>query len=399
MEIQVPINYEQKAKITVFGVGGGGGNAIQHMIANGLSDVTFVAANTDVQALALSNAENKIQLGPQCTKGLGAGARPEVGRNAAEESEKEILKFLENTEMVFITAGMGGGTGTGAAPVIARLAKEKGILTIGVVTKPFSLLEGKRMKTALEGIEELRQYVDSLITIPNDRLLSMAPKNAKAKDMFMRANDVLLSAVRGVTGVIFSEGIVNLDFADIKSVMSVRGTALMGEGIASGENRALEATRQAIHSPLLEDLSIAGAKSILIYLTGYDISLEEYNLIGTYIQEAATADGNESPEVFFGMGEDESLGEDIRVTVIATGVDSNFSISGKSNPSHTMAQTNTPTRSKRALVRQPYMGNPEDFEYPFAAQQTKHNPGAENFIFSAESDMDDVPAFVLKQAN
>lgn len=387
MEMQVSIDYQQKAKITVFGVGGGGGNAIKHMLDNGLTGVTFVTANTDVQALERSNAENKIQLGPERTKGLGAGARPEIGRASAEESEKEILKFLDDTDMVFITAGMGGGTGTGAAPVIAKLAKEKEILTIGVVTKPFSMLEGKRMSIALAGIEELRQHVDSLIIIPNDRLLSMAPKNAKAKDMFMRANDVLLSAVRGVTGVIFNPGHVNLDFADIRTVMSVRGTALMGEGIASGENRALEAAKQAIHSPLLEDISIAGAKSLLINVTSADISMEEFHQIGSYIQEAATAGSHEMPDVFFGMADDERLGEDLRVTVIATGIDTE---------EKTQIISKSPTHAKRNLIRQPYMGNPE-FEFPLTTQG-RYAPGAEDFVFSGD-DLDDVPTFVRKQAN
>lgn len=239
MDITIPTQFADHAQITVFGVGGAGGNALEHMISNKLTDVTFVCANTDAQALNRSSAEHKIQLGPQLTKGLGAGAKPEIGQKAAEESMQEIAKYLQNTDMVFITAGMGGGTGTGAAPIIAKMAKEKNILTIGVVTKPFSLIEGKRIHVANKGIEELRQHVDCLIAIPNDRLRAIAPKKATAKEMFMKANDVLLSAVRGVTEVITKPGFINVDFADLTSVMTQKGAAIMGEGLARGKTAPL----------------------------------------------------------------------------------------------------------------------------------------------------------------
>jgi cell division protein FtsZ len=255
--MEMIIDTDQSAKIKVIGVGGGGGNAVQNMIESGLEGVSFICANTDMQALTRNNAEVRVQIGKQLTRGLGAGADPEVGRMAAEEDIEEVRTAIGDADMVFVTAGMGGGTGTGAAPVIAKAAKEKGVLTVGVVTKPFPF-EGKRMKAAMAGIEALREHVDSLVIIPNARLLAIAPKNAKVTEMFKKADDVLYDAVRGVTDLITKPGLINADFADVRTIMERRGMALMGEGRASGENRALEAAKRAITSPLLEDLSITG---------------------------------------------------------------------------------------------------------------------------------------------
>ena len=273
MDDMVP-DTEQAAKIKVIGVGGGGGNAVQNMINSRLEGVSFICANTDMQALSRSLAEEHIQLGKELTRGLGAGAKPEVGQAAAEESVEDIRKAIDGADMVFVTAGMGGGTGTGAAPVIAKVAKEKGVLTVGVVTKPFRFEGEKRMKAALKGIEELKQHVDSLVIIPNDRLLAIAPKNAKVTEMLKKADDVLYDAVRGVTDLITKPGLINADFADVRTVMSRQGMALMGEGRASGDNRALDAAKRAITSPLLEDLSITGCKAMLVNITANDTAAD-----------------------------------------------------------------------------------------------------------------------------
>ena len=251
------------AKIKVIGVGGGGGNAVQNMIASGLRGVQFVCANTDVQALNKNGASVKVQLGEKLTKGLGAGANPSIGREAAVESVGSIREAIGDADMVFVTAGMGGGTGTGAAPVVAQAAKEMGALTVGVVTKPFSFEGAKRKRAAEAGLEEFKQHVDCLITIPNDRLLAFAPKKAPFSEMLQKANDVLYYAVKGISDVIVGEGLINLDFADVRTTMAEAGMALMGTGIASGENRAREAAQRAIMSPLLEDVSLESAKAVL----------------------------------------------------------------------------------------------------------------------------------------
>lgn len=408
MDVKVAFDFTQQAKIKVFGVGGGGGNAVEHMIANHVEDVVFICANTDAQALARSSAEHKIQLGPQLTKGLGAGAKPEIGQQAAEESLQEIAKYLQDTDMIFITAGMGGGTGTGAAPIIAKMAKDKGILTIGVVTKPFSRIEGKRVRVAAKGIEELRQHVDSLITIPNDRLISMASKNTSAKEMFMKANDVLLSAVRGVTEIITKSADMNLDFADIKTAMSMQGAALMGEGVATGENRALEATKQAIHSPLLEDVNIAGAKALIINISGSNISMPEFFEVSEYINNIATSGGEEEePEVFIGMAENENINDELRVIIIATGFAHEDSVLAPTSSS--VIQFNDAKKQKMVkeevqetpkvrhsdVLRTPYYDteNHEDMQFP----RSRHTPGAEDFTF--DSDAEDIPTFIRRQAN
>ena len=304
------------ARIKVIGIGGGGGNAVNTMIGGKLSGVDFMVANTDAQSLEASLAPVRIQLGGMVTKGLGAGANPEIGRRAALEDQEKIRDFLEGSDMIFITAGMGGGTGTGGAPVIARVAREVGALTVGVVTKPFIFEGKKRMRQAEEGIEELKQSVDTLIVIPNQRLLSIAAKTTTMLEAFHKADDVLLQAVRGISDLIITPGLINLDFADVRTVMAEMGLALMGAASASGENRAIEAAQKAISSPLLEDISIQGARGVLINITGGpDLCLHEVNEAASMIQEEAHEDAN----IIFGAVIDENLTDEIRITVIATG--------------------------------------------------------------------------------
>ncbi len=307
---------ENTAKIRVVGVGGGGGNAVNTMIELGLDNVDFVSANTDIQALDNSLAKHKIQLGAQLTKGLGAGATPEIGKNAALEDQGRIKELVKGADMVFVTAGMGGGTGTGGAPIVARIAKEEGALTVGVVTKPFIFEGKKRKKQADSGIEELKKSVDTLIVIPNQRLLGIAGEHTTLKDAFRTADEVLYQAVKGISDLITIHGLVNLDFADVRTIMTGQGMALMGTGLASGEKRSLEAASRAISSPLLEDISIDGAKGILINITGSsNLTLHEINEASMLVQEAAHEDAN----IIFGAVIDEEMGDTIRVTVIATG--------------------------------------------------------------------------------
>ncbi|MBU0500485.1 MAG: cell division protein FtsZ [Gammaproteobacteria bacterium] len=305
-----------KACIKVVGVGGGGGNAINTMIAGGVKGVEFIAANTDLQALNCNLATTKIQLGGQLTKGLGAGAKPEIGRDAAMEDTERLRKILAGADMVFVTAGMGGGTGTGAAPVISAVAREIGALTVGVVTKPFAFEGRRRMNQAIEGIDELTGAVDTLITIPNERLLSVAGESATALDAFTLADNVLLNAVRGISDLVVVSGFINVDFADVKAVMQDMGKALMCTGRASGPDRAVEAARQAICSPLLEDQSIDGATGILINISGgHQLTLTEINKAATLIHEVADPDAN----IIFGSVIDPSLGDEVHITVIGTG--------------------------------------------------------------------------------
>ena len=316
MKIQLVPN-ELSAKIKVLGVGGAGGNAINDMISSQMVGVDFIAANTDAQALERSLAPVKIQLGPDVTRGLGAGGDPEVGRNAALEEAEHLKQVLQGADMVFIAAGMGGGTGTGGAPVVAELSRELGALTVAVVSKPFEF-EGKmKRRLADNGIEELRKVVDTIITIPNDRLFSLSSKNSRIKDVFGMANEVLGFAVRGISDLIMVPGFINVDFADVRTVMKERGMALMGTGIASGGNRAADAAHKAISSPLLEDISIRGARGILINITSApDISMEELKEICGIVQEEA----HEEAIIKWGLVWDEGLAEEIRVTVIATGI-------------------------------------------------------------------------------
>lgn len=304
------------ARIKVIGVGGGGGNAVNTMISSGLLGVEFITANTDMQALRCSLAATKLQLGAQLTKGLGAGANPDIGRQAALEDSEVVREHLAGADMVFITAGMGGGTGTGGAPIVARIAKELGALTVAVVTKPFQFEGKKRMRQAEEGMRDLKDAVDTLIAIPNQRLLAVAGRNTSLLETFKKADDILLQAVRGISDLITVHGLINLDFADVRTIMAEMGMAMMGAGIASGENRAVEAAQRAIASPLLEDVSIHGAKGVLINITGsHDLSLHEVNEAATLIQEEAHEDAN----IIFGAVIDEQIGDEIRITVIATG--------------------------------------------------------------------------------
>jgi cell division protein FtsZ len=304
------------ARIKVIGIGGGGGNAVNTMIGAKLGGVDFMVANTDAQSLEASQAPVRIQLGGMVTKGLGAGANPEIGRRAALEDQEMIREYLDGSDMIFITAGMGGGTGTGGAPVLARVAREVGALTVGVVTKPFIFEGKKRMRQAEEGIEELKASVDTLIVIPNQRLLSIAAKTTTMLEAFHKADDVLLQAVRGISDLIITPGLINLDFADVRTVMAEMGLALMGASSASGENRAIEAAQRAISSPLLEDISIQGARGVLINITGGpDLCLHEVNEAASMIQEEAHDDAN----IIFGAVIDETLTDEIRITVIATG--------------------------------------------------------------------------------
>lgn len=304
------------ANIKVVGVGGGGSNAVQTMIEGGLTGVQFVVANTDRQALAANKAEGKIQLGRELTKGLGAGANPEIGRRAAIESYNDIVAQLEGADMVFVTAGMGGGTGTGGAPVVAKIAKELGALTIGVVTRPFVFEGKKRKKHADQGVQELKENVDTLIVIPNQKLLAVSTDKTPLLETFKKADQVLLHAVKGISDLINIRGLINLDFADIRTVMSAKGMAIMGSGFAVGQNRAIEAATQAISSPLLENISIDGATGIIINVTGGpDLTLWEVNEASTLITEAA----HEDAEIIFGAVIDETMGDSVSVTVIATG--------------------------------------------------------------------------------
>lgn len=427
MALDFEIDTKETAKIKVVGVGGGGGNAVNNMISSSLQGVNFISANTDVQALGRSLAEHKVQIGAKLTKGLGAGANPRIGCEAALESMEQIKACIGEADMVFVTAGMGGGTGTGAAPVIAQAAKELGILTVGVVTKPFFFEGKKRLESAESGIEEFRKHVDSLITIPNDRLLQLAPKKATFIEMLKKADEVLYYAVKGISDLILVTGLINLDFADVRTVMSESGLAMMGTGIATGESRAREAALKAITSPLLEGVSIDGARQVLMNITcGPDLGIDEVSEAASIVAEAA----HEDVHVIFGTVCDESVGDEMRITVIATGIDS--SGTGVSAPSKTAtvttlrgapggggpAQTAPPApRSpqglntvdeslQRAVTRQPsqpgnfnvpaYLRKPSAAPAP-APRASGHSPGEDDFIF--DEDDFETPSFIRKQAN
>jgi cell division protein FtsZ len=310
-------NVPETAVIKVVGVGGGGGNAVKHMIANQIEGVDFICANTDAQALNDIDSKTRLQLGGDITKGLGAGANPLVGRDAALADRDRIAESIRGADMVFITAGMGGGTGTGAAPVVAEVARDLGILTVAVVTRPFSFEGKKRNSIAQQGLAELEQYVDSLITIPNERLLEVLGKNTSLLDAFREANDVLLGAVQGIADLIIRPGMINVDFADVKTVMSEMGMAMMGTGRASGEDRAREAAEKAIQSPLLDDIDLRGARGILVNITaGLDLALGEFSDVGDTIEEFASEDAT----VVVGTVIDPDMHDEIKVTVVATGL-------------------------------------------------------------------------------
>lgn len=314
---------EQSAVIKVIGVGGGGGNAVNTMISSSIHKVDFIVANTDAQALRTSKAPVKLQIGRELTKGLGAGSKPEVGTAAALENKGQLAEAIKGADLVFIAAGMGGGTGTGAAPVIAQAARETGVLTVGVVTKPFTY-EGKaRSILADQGIADLKKHVDSLIIIPNDRLISLASKNMSLFDAFKPADDVLRQAVQGISELITSTGLMNLDFADVKTVMSVRGMAMMGIGMGSGENRAADAVNNAISSPLLEDNDISGAKGVLVNITGSEsMTMDDYNTVNRIVHEKVHEEAN----IKIGVVRDDEMGDNIKVTVIATGFGDRFDV-------------------------------------------------------------------------
>lgn len=319
LNLKLPENIILKPVIVVFGVGGAGGNAVNNMISSELQGANFVVANTDAQALEHSKADNKVQLGANTTRGLGAGASPDVGKAAAEESEEEIRSFLDGSNMVFITAGMGGGTGTGAAPIVAKIAQEMGILTVGVVTKPFHFEGGHRMRTAESGLKELQKHVDTLIVIPNQNLFRIANESTTFADAFKMADDVLHNGVRSVTDLMIMPGLINLDYADIKAVMSEMGKAMMGAGEASGENRAVEAAERAIANPLLEHHSMKGAKGVLINITGGpDMKLFEVDSAANRIREEI---GDTDANIIFGSTFNQDLEGIIRVSVVATGID------------------------------------------------------------------------------
>ncbi|MBU0455419.1 MAG: cell division protein FtsZ [Pseudomonadota bacterium] len=310
-------NFPQSAVIKVFGVGGGGGNAVEHMLTESIEGVDFICANTDAQALKNAHARTLLQLGVEVTKGLGAGADPLIGRQAAEEDRERIKEILEGSDMVFITAGMGGGTGTGAAPIVAQIAKDMGVLTVAVVTKPFAFEGRRRFDVAEEGIRELAQYVDSLITIPNNKLLSVLGKGITLLDAFRAVNNVLLGAVQGISELITRPGLINVDFADVRTVMQEMGMAMMGTGVARGENRAREAAEAAISSPLLEDVNFAGAKGVLVNITaGLDMSIGEFEEVGDVVKSFSS----ESATVVVGTVIDPELVDEMRVTIVVTGL-------------------------------------------------------------------------------
>jgi cell division protein FtsZ len=335
------------AKILVIGVGGGGGNAVNTMISGNLDGVEFVVANTDMQALEANMAPHKIQLGNALTKGLGAGANPDVGRRSAEESMQSIADLISGADMVFVTAGMGGGTGTGAAPVIAQIARDCGALTVGVVTKPFGFEGKKRARQAVEGIDRLGAAVDTLIVIPNNRLLALVGQNTSMVEAFRKADSVLLNAVQGISDLMTVPGLINVDFADVRTIMAGMGRALMGTGVGSGKKRAGEAAEMAISSPLLEDVSIEGATGILINITGGpDLTLHEVNEASSLIQQAAHEDAN----IIFGSVIDPNLSDEVRITVIATG----FDPSGKMLAVEPSGRTQMATKSKASQIALPY---------------------------------------------
>ena len=384
-------NVPQNAVIKVVGVGGGGGNALQHMVVNNVEGVDFICANTDAQALKNVSARTVLQLGSGVTKGLGAGANPLIGREAAIEDRERIAEVLQGSDMVFITAGMGGGTGTGAAPIVAEVAREMGILTVAVVTKPFPFEGRKRLQVAEEGIRELSQHVDSLITIPNEKLLTVLGKDASLLAAFSKANDVLLGAVQGIADLIMRPGMINVDFADVKTVMSEMGMAMMGTGHASGPNRAREAAEAAIRSPLLEDVNLMGARGILVNITaGPDLSLGEFSEVGSTVEEFAS----ETATVVVGTVIDPELRDELRVTVVATG------LGAREKPVKVIDNT---AAAPAQSVQRPEAGAPNyrDLERP-TVMRNQHGAGSAAAQLSKPADdLDylDIPAFLRRQAD
>ena len=384
---------QQNAVIKVIGVGGGGGNAVQHMVVNNIEGVEFICANTDSQALRKVEARSVIQLGGAVTKGLGAGANPEVGRQAAMEDRERIAEAISGADMIFITAGMGGGTGTGGAPVVAEVAKELGILTVAVVTKPFPFEGKKRALIAEQGLAQLAESVDYLITIPNEKLLSVLGKNSSLLDAFSAANDVLLGAVQGIADLIMRPGMINVDFADVRTVMSEMGQAMMGTGSATGDNRAREAAEMAIGSPLLEDVDLQGARGILVNVTaGLDLTLGEFTEVGQVIEEFAS----EHATVVIGTVIDHDLVDELKVTVVATGLGVKPALADKPKKVVDNTATAEPARKVPTTVADyAELDKPAHIRNQAAKAQSPRAEGAK------EKDMDylDIPAFLRRQAD
>ncbi len=374
--------YSQTAVIKVLGIGGGGGNAVAHMVRAGIDGVDFICANTDAQALKGAKVKTGLQIGCNITKGLGAGANPEIGRQAAMEDRDRIQEVIEGADMLFITAGLGGGTGTGAAPVVAQLAKEMGILTVAVVTKPFSMEGGKRLRIAEQGIAELGRFVDSLITIPNEKLLSVLGPTTTLLDAFKAANEVLQNAVQGIAELITRPGLINVDFADVRTVMSEMGMAMMGSGVASGPDRARTAAEAAVSSPLLEDINLSGANGILVNVTaGIDLSIGEFQEVGDTVKQFASDDAT----VVIGTVIDPEMTDEIRVTVVATGL-------GQA--------TGFADKPMKVVRRTPLKGrepNYSDLEKP--AVQRKRAVGDGVTASESLEDLLDIPAFLRRQAD
>ncbi len=385
-------NVPQNAVIKVVGVGGGGGNAVRHMISSDIDGVEFICANTDSQALTELDARTVLQLGHGITKGLGAGANPEVGRQAAMEDRERIAEVLQGADMVFVTAGMGGGTGTGGAPVVAEIAKEMGILTVAVVTRPFPFEGRKRMKVAEEGIKQLTDRVDSLITIPNEKLLEVLGKSTSLLDAFKAANDVLLGAVQGIADLIIRPGTINVDFADVSTVMSEKGMAMMGTGYGKGENRAREAAEAAIRSPLLEDIDLQGARGMLVNITsGPDLSLGEFTEVGDTIEEFASDDAT----VVVGTVIDPEMSEEVRVTVVATGLGGKHQVSAP-EPTKVVVDNTRKADGKpnyHELDKPTVMRGAESTRARPAAAKVAPNPVDKDIEYL------DIPAFLRRQVD
>ncbi|UFS71628.1 cell division protein FtsZ [Geomonas sp. RF6] len=377
---------DQSAKIKVIGVGGSGGNAVNTMITVGITGVDFIVANTDAQALRMSKASIKIQIGTQLTKGLGAGANPNVGRDAAIEDREKLVEALKGADMIFVAAGMGGGTGTGAAPVIAEIAREIGALTVGVVTKPFSREGRQRLAKGEDGIKELKKHVDSLIVIPNDRLLGLAGKSMSILDAFKPSDDVLRQAVQGISDLITQSGMINVDFADVKSIMSERGMAMMGIGLGTGENRAVDAATRAISSPLLEDIDISGAKGVLVNISGPSaMTMDEFDAASRIIHEKVHEDAN----IIVGLVIDESLGETIKITAIATGFGDRFDLE---KGRHELKNVSTLVKPSASEI------NREIPTFIREKQQREHVARQRSFLMDDE-DQYDIPTFLRKSVD
>jgi len=381
--------YSQNAVIKVIGVGGGGGNAVEHMVCADIEGVDFICANTDAQALKNSSAKTMLQLGTSITKGLGAGANPDIGRDSALEDRDRIREVIEGADMLFITAGMGGGTGTGAAPVIAEVAKEMGILTVAVITRPFSFEGNKRSQIAADGVKELSANVDSLITIPNEKLLSELGKNVSLLDAFKAANDVLLGAVQGIAELITRPGLINVDFADVRTVMSEMGMAMMGSATARGENRAEEAAEKAVGSPLLEDINLSGARGILVNITaGMDLTIGEFEEVGQTIKQFAS----ENATVVVGTVIDPELSDEIRVTVVATGLGA-----------LQKGQLPRDEAPLRVVETEEVVATVDEPDYQMLSRPTvlRQQAVGDNSVASESDDLEylDIPAFLRRQAD